>query len=229
MLHGTSRCSLLQIMSSLWSFVDAVLNPSSAVETDQLVAAAAASKQGKKRSADAALDQPNPSKRARRTDAATAQLLHAGTKRSAAVALATGSSSSSKALAAVGLEPKSKKRKSKCNQALAAQQQQQQQQSTSTAKPAVSPWYTQDEACLRDVFRCIGDGHYLVLATVCKAWCAAYKADGPLIGDRRPGIAQKLQSRSTYYQLLLHSDKYLKELWRPSMATRDWAESHDGR
>jgi hypothetical protein len=142
-----------------------------------------------------------------------------------------------KQAAAAGLEPKKKKRKSKNKQSHTPivaqhqqqQQQQQQQQAAGSASPGASPWYTQDEACMRDVFRFIGDGHYLVLATVCRAWCAAYRIDGPRTSDRRPGIAQVEQSRSTHYQLLLHSDKFLQALWHPSMVTRDWAKSHDGR
>jgi hypothetical protein len=178
-------------MSSLWSFVDAVLSSPSAVKADEPAATTEQSKQSTKRSAGAAE-------------------------------------------ALRGLEPKKKKRKSKSKQshtpiATQLQQQQQQQQEAGSTNTAASPWYTQDEACMRDVFRFIGDGHYLVLATVCRAWCAAYRADGPCTSDRRPGIAQVEQSRSTYYQLLLHSDKFLQALWHPSMVTRDWAKSHDGR
>jgi hypothetical protein len=47
-----------------------------------------------------------------------------------------------------------------------------------TIKRNQSPWYTQNQACMRDVFSFIGDGNYLVLATVCKAWCAVYAIDG---------------------------------------------------
>jgi hypothetical protein len=96
-----------------------------------------------------------------------------------------------------------------------------------TIKRNQLPWYTQNQACMRDVFRFIGNGNYLVLATVCKAWCAAYAVDGPHGRDRRPGISQ--QSRSTYYQLLLHNDKLLKALWQPDMATSIWTDSDDGR
>jgi hypothetical protein len=87
-------------MSTLWSFVDAVLSSHSAVNTGQPAAKGDQSKQGSKRSADAA----------------AAQLLHSCTKTTATKA---PSNSSSEALAAAGLEPKKKKRKSKSKQSQA--------------------------------------------------------------------------------------------------------------
>jgi hypothetical protein len=92
---------------------------------------------------------------------------------------------------------------------------------TSAVEHSASPWYTQNEACMKEVFICVGGGHYLVLATVCKAWRAACRAcDGPRFGDTLC---------CTSYQLLLHNDKFLKALWHPGMASDSWTQSDDGR
>jgi hypothetical protein len=126
-------------------------------------------------------------------------------------------------------------RNGKSLQRLAAtlpQQQQQQFGSTSNIGPVTrpeSPGFTQSEACMRCVFQFAGDGHYLVFGTVCKSWLAAYKLDAPRIDERRPGTAQTKQSRHTYYELLLHNEKFLKALWHPSMVALAQSMGHDGR
>jgi hypothetical protein len=126
-------------------------------------------------------------------------------------------------------------RNSKSLQMLAAtlpQQQQQQFGSTSNIGPVVrpeSPGFTQSEACMRCVFQFVGDGSYLVYGTVCKRWLAAYKADAPRTDQRRPGTAQTEQSRHTYYELVLHSNKMLKGLWHKSMVALAQSMGHDGR
>jgi hypothetical protein len=101
-----------------------------------------------------------------------------------------------------------------------------------TIKRSKSPWYTQNEKSMKDVFAFVGDGHYSVLATVCKAWCAAYCIDERSPKERTPGtsyIENSRQTRSTYYQVLLHSDTLLEALWHPHMASLDWNDSDDGR
>jgi hypothetical protein len=82
----------------------------------------------------------------------------------------------------------------------------------------------------------IGNGHYLVIATVCKAWCAAYHhvhvdVDSTSTENRSQVETVELKKPScyTYYQLLLHSNKFLKALWHSGLASSNWTESHDGR
>eukprot|EP00953_Heterococcus_sp_UTEX-ZZ885_P014953 8436-Heterococcus_DN1.PRE.2 len=89
---------------------------------------------------------------------------------------------------------------------------------TNAAEHSASPWYTQNEACMKEVFICVGGGHYLVLATVCKAWRAACRA-----------VKHHDTLCCTSYQLLLHNDKFLKALWHPGMASDSWMQSDDGR
>jgi hypothetical protein len=205
-----------------------------AVKTGQT--AAEQSLQGTKRSADAALDGPNASKKARHINTAAAaadQSVHISTKRSATEGLASSESSHEalgaadlgpskkkqrnsnmeqllppsapqascvkrsafEALAIADLEPRNKKHKSK-NSPWSFEDRafngSRSKRVTSTSNKSTqtdvsysgriqrnqSPWYTQNQACMGDVFRFIGDGNYLVLATVCKAWCAVYAIDG---------------------------------------------------
>jgi hypothetical protein len=229
---------------------------------DQVGASAEQPSQGTKRAADAALDDPNASKKARHISTAADQSEHVSLKRSASEALSPISSSSDEDIADADLEPNQKKHKSTA----AAHQQQLQQAVGSvnnsgaansmtshwafveaalsdyvtesdadyndTIKRSKSPWYTQNEKSMKDVFAFIGDGHYSVLATVCKAWCAAYCIDERSPKERKPGtsyIENSRQTRSTYYQVLLHSDRLLKALWHPDMASLDWNDSDDGR
>jgi hypothetical protein len=217
---------------------------------DQVGASAERPSQGTERAADAALDESH-----------NHSSVHGSLKRSASEALAP-ISSSDEDLSDADLEPKKKKRKSTAaaqqqqlqqavgsvnnscaadsmtshwafvEAALSDYDTESDADYNDAIKRSKSPWYTQNEKSMKDVFAFIGDGHYSVLATVCKAWCAAYCIDERSPKERIPGtsyIENSRQTRSTYYQLLLHNDKLLKALWHPDMASLDWNDSDDGR
>jgi hypothetical protein len=92
-----------------------------------------------------------------------------------------------------------------------------------------SPLYTQNEGALKHIFEFMGDGYYLVLGTVCKAWNIVYRAGGPRLDERRPGTAMLIQSRTTTYELVLHNEKFLQALWHEDMVKLSQSNGHDGR
>jgi hypothetical protein len=98
--------------------------------------------------------------------------------------------------------------------------------------PVVRPqsaWYTENEGALKHIFEFMGDGYYLVLGTVCKAWNDVYRAGGPRLDERRPGTAMLIQSCTTTYELVLHNEKFLQALWHEDMVKLCKSNGHDGR